>query len=98
MRRTRTISAAAVAAGLLAIAVPGASAATAPATAAQPITLPSGLTFVPPKVGPISVDIGPTIINGKVVNPGLHVLKPAVTLPPIKWTLGPVSWARPPIK
>jgi hypothetical protein len=95
--RIRTISAAAVAAGLLAIPVSGASAATAPAASGLPITLPSGLTFVPPRVGALSVDIGPTIINGKVVDPGLHVLKPAVSLPPMSWT-PPSSSARPPIR
>ena len=93
--RIRTISAAAVATGLLAIPASNARAAGAPPPSG-PLTLPAGLTFVPPSVGPLSVDIAPTIINGKVINPGLHVLMKGVTLPPISWTL-PTGWSRPPI-
>jgi hypothetical protein len=79
--------AAAVAAGVLAIAIPaaGASAATLPAVTSTPGS--PLLTFVPPKVGPLSVDIAPTIINGKMTDPGLHVLMPGITLPPITWSL-----------
>jgi hypothetical protein len=86
--RIRTYSAAAAAAGLLALAAPvaGAHAATLP-WASGPLSVPMpALTFVPPLVGPISVDIAPTIINGKVTDPGLHVLMPGVSLPPITWT------------
>ena len=96
MTTIRTISAAAVAAGVLAVGIPVASASAA--TAASPSVLPSppasALNFVPPRVGPISVDIAPTIINGKVVDPGLHVLMPGVSLPPISWTVSP-NWTFP---
>lgn len=92
MRIRTYAAAAAAAAGLLAFAIPvaGASAATAPTTAPAD-AVPPALTFVPPKVGPISVDIAPTIINGQVINPGLHVLMPGVSLPPIAWTLPPLQ-------
>jgi hypothetical protein len=85
--RIRTYAAASAAAALLTAALPvaSASASTAP-VAAAPGTPPPAFTFVPPRVGPISVDIAATIINGQVVNPGLHILMPAVTLPPISWT------------
>jgi hypothetical protein len=44
-------------------------------------------------VGPISVDIAPIVINGQIVNPALHVLKPAVSSAPI--TSNPPSTSKP---
>jgi hypothetical protein len=77
------------AASLLVLAAPvaGASADTTPAAGTSPVS-----TFVPPSVGPIGVDIGPTIIDGQVINPGLHVLMPGVSLPPISWTSPTFAW------
>jgi hypothetical protein len=44
------------------------------------------MTFVPPRVGPLSVDIGVTVINGQVISPGVHVITPGATVPPFIWT------------
>ena len=85
--RIRTYSAAATAAGLLAFALPaGASAATIPGGPGTPNLQLPAFNFVPPKVGPISVDIAPTIINGKIIDPGRHILMPPIEVPPVSWT------------
>ena len=78
---------ASVAAGsLFAIGVTGAGASAATRTSTTsdgcPPAAASGATFVPPKVGPISVVIGPTIIDGKVIDPGMNVTTPGVTADP----------------
>ena len=71
----------------------GVSAALAPAGVARadtpPITTapPYTLTFVPPKVGRISVLIGPVIIGGQVISPGVHVENPGIELPTFTVTL-----------
>jgi hypothetical protein len=86
MRIGTHFAAAAAAAGLLGIATPvaGASAATTPTASGPP--QPPAINFVPPSVGPISVDIGRTIINGQIIDPGVHVLMPGVSAPPISST------------
>jgi hypothetical protein len=86
-----------IALGLLAVGSPAAEAGAAspspPAPSpgpAQPVAplapdaLPSlpRLSFSPPEVGEISVAIGPIILGGKMINPGLKVTKPAVSLEP----------------
>jgi hypothetical protein len=88
MRLGKKFTAAATA-GIVALAAPAAaSAATTPVATSTPATTvsPILLTFVPPKVGPISVDLGATIINGQMVSPGVHVLMPGVTIAPMTWT------------
>jgi hypothetical protein len=77
----RTLAAAAAATSMLGTAG-GALAATTPAASASP---PPGLTFIPPSVGPICVNIGAIVIQGKVISPSLHVCLPGFTVPPIVW-------------
>jgi hypothetical protein len=63
----------------------GANAATKPIAPTSDRCLPPApgdMTFVPPKVGPIGVAIGPTIIGGEVIDPGMNVTTPGVTVEP----------------
>jgi hypothetical protein len=88
--RTHAAAAAAAAASLLALATPVAGASTDAATPAADGPLSPQhvvLTFVPPRVGPLSVNIGPTIISGQMIDPGLHVLMPGISLPPMRLTV-----------
>jgi hypothetical protein len=84
----RKLSAATAALSLFGIAAPviGARAATTPAVAGAPALASPLLTFVPPMVGPLSVNLGATIIDGKVISPGVNVTSPGISLPPIAWT------------
>lgn len=73
-----------------AVATVTAVAALAPATGAGAQTTGPPLTFVPPKVGPITVVIGPVIIGGRVMSPGLNLTLtppaiPTFTLPAFEW-------------
>jgi hypothetical protein len=80
----KRVATTAAATGLLAIAMPaaGANADTLPGAALPSLQMP-GIDFVPPKVGQLSVDIGPTIIGGQVIDRGLHVSTAGTSLPPI---------------
>jgi hypothetical protein len=83
----RAITVAAV--GAVAALAPAASAAAATPVTATTTPRPM-LTFTPPSVGSLVVSIGPIIIDGHVISPGVYVVKPPVTLPPISFT--PPSW------
>ena len=78
----RKLSAAAAALGLVSLAAPPSAAVADP----SPATPGPRAVFVPPRVGPIGVAIGPTILGGKVIDPGLNVSLPGISLPPITWT------------
>jgi hypothetical protein len=65
---------------------PGAT--TLPAGAMTPAPVLAGwagvaLRFTPPAVGPLRAVIGPIIIGGRMINPGLDVSTPGVALRPI---------------
>jgi hypothetical protein len=73
----------------------GLLAAAAPVGAAQAYTFPipaggqcgpGANTFVPPAVAPISVNIGPIIIQGRLMNPAMNVASPGIAPTPICWT------------
>jgi hypothetical protein len=78
---------------VLATAAAGTGVALAPAGVAHadvptpPAAAPYTLTFVPPKVNKISVLIGPVIIGGKVISPGVYVESPGTELPTLTVTL-----------
>lgn len=90
----RRLAAIASAIGALVVGIPVTGAYAAGSTsspAAVPPSPPSGAgpMFIPPKVGPIGVNIGAIIIDGKVISPALHVATPGVTLPPIAFPVSP---------
>jgi hypothetical protein len=94
LTRPRLAAATAATASLLAIGIPvgSAQAMNFPGIPAAPCG-PGMNTFVPPAVGPITVDLGPTIIQGKVMNPGLHVSSPGTNLPTLCWKPPPLPLA-----
>jgi hypothetical protein len=87
--RIRRLSAAAAVLIPFALAAPvaGARADTMPTASSAPAAAPTRFLFVPPRVGPLSVILGPTIIDGRQISPGVNVVSPGVSLPPIAWTL-----------
>jgi hypothetical protein len=83
--RIRRLSAAAAVLIPFALAAPVAGAATTPAASSRAAKAPV-FTFVPPRVGPLTVNLGPTIIDGQQISPGVNVFSPGVSLPPITWS------------
>ena len=74
----------AAAAATALVTVGSAAVAHADTTPAASAALPSpALTFVPPSVGPICVVIGPIILGGKLMNPGIHECLQGTSLPPM---------------
>jgi hypothetical protein len=92
----RKLAAVAAAVTLFGLTAPvgGALANTAPSVSGPMAGSPL-LTFVPPAVGPLSVNIGATIIGGKVISPGVYVQTLGVSLPPIQWTSPLANWHPP---
>jgi hypothetical protein len=89
LMRIRRLSAAVAVLIPFALAAPvgGARADTTPTASSAPAAAPARFLFVPPRVGPLSVTLGPTIIDGQQISPGLSVATPGTSLPPIAWTL-----------
>jgi hypothetical protein len=79
--KRRALAAALGAIVAVAAVAPVARAETRPAASAAQQAQAPLLTFVPPRVGPIAVQLGPTIIGGQVIDPGLSVSTPGVSLP-----------------
>jgi hypothetical protein len=79
----RKLTAATAAASVLALAGPVAAASAGSTLGAGQPQLPAAplINFTPPTVGTICSVIGPIIIGNKVMNPGLNVCTPPVTVP-----------------
>jgi hypothetical protein len=66
--------------------VAGAHADTTATVSARSMAASPLITFVPPRVGPLSVNLGPTIIDGQQISPGVSVSTPGTSLPVMTWT------------